>query len=157
MKKIIITILIMFVGINMICALEIVPTLEIVSIGDTSVTLRVSSDLIDKDDVCYIYRSLDGENYENHMIVDCNEMYVDENLDSETTYYYKASIGNNDVYSEVSSVTTKVLDNSSLDNENVNKKSNFVMSFVVFVLIAVIFMVLVMSMILFKKKLNRSK
>jgi len=157
MKKIILTILLMFVGIRGIYAMDVVPTIDVINIGDTHVTLRVSSDIVDKDDICYIYRSLDGETYENRMIVDCNQMYVDENLESEVMYYYKAGLGSGDVYSDVISVTTRALNDSMLDSKNGNKEFNMVMSFVFFVLIVVIFMVLVMSMILFKKKLNKSK
>lgn len=152
MKKIILTIFMLFIGSVGVIALENVPTLEILGYDDTSVTLKVITDSVDEDSICYVYRSVDGILYDNSIMIDCNKIYVDDELGSEKTYYYKASIGNNDNYSEVLSVTTEKIDNN-LKDVSETKKSNHVISFVMFMTLVVFFIVLLVSMLFFKKKL----
>lgn len=156
MKKIFLTILLFFIGMVGAYANDEVPLLQVVSVSDTSITLRVSSEMVDKNDICYIYKSLDGINYDNKIVVNCNQMYVDKNVESENSYYYKANVGSSDVYSEEVLVVTESLDGSKLEN-NIDKKNNFVQSFWLFMIITVVFLVLMMLMILYKKKLYKSK
>ena len=154
MKRISLFILIMFIGVGFVNALENVPELKVISNDDDSVVLRVNIDGVDKNEVCYIHRSLDNIVYNDKMMVDCNKMYTDNNIDKDMTYYYKASVGNDDVFSEVIMIDTYSDDDNlseyKLSDEKI-PRDPFI-GIVVFIVTAVIFLALVMILIIVSKK-----
>ncbi len=110
---------------------DLIPTLEATNVTENSVTLypSVSNASADSDFevYCYIYRSTsETENYEkiSDMAVNCVDGVglVDDKLQSNTTYYYKAIVRDGDKYSDVVKVTTKGtssdVNTSNNDNED---------------------------------------
>ena len=99
MKKIVLVIMMMFVSLDFVLAKENV-RIDVLSVSTDTVTLevKVSKNL---DDVCYLYKSIDGVNFDDQIVIDCNTMYVDKNIEPGIKYYYKASYGNDIEYSEV--------------------------------------------------------
>lgn len=96
--------------------LGLTPSLEATDITSSSVTLKPSIPYTNTDNdyevFCYIYKSTeeDGE-YEkvSDMAINClgDVSYVDKNLSSNTTYFYKTVVMDGTNFSEPISVTTK--------------------------------------------------
>lgn len=145
MKKIIILVLVMFLGIGFVNALEEI-SVNLISVSEDSATLKVMVNDSDKNDICYLYRALDNVNYENQMIVNCNMMYVDKSLEPGMTYYYRARYGNSDLYSEEIVVNTKDIKEDSLKisrdiNEITRNGILFGCMFGIFMIISLVYMV----------------
>lgn len=107
---------------------KIIPVLEAKDITASSVTIYPSINVenaIDEDIMCDIYRSTSKDgNYEKlNGSVNCmgGVGLTDENLKSNTTYYYKAAISNSTNYSNIIEVTTK---KDSTVEVNVTVKDN---------------------------------
>lgn len=154
MNKFILTIFVMFIGIMFVYADSDVSLLEMISVTSNSVTLRVVTE--NKDDTCYLYRSNDNINYEKTMIIDCNKMYVDGELDSGVTYYYKARLETSDEYSEVLSITTTSSNNVDVGVKSLKRDivtvTNAGMSF--YVGIFAMMVMVVITMFVIKRKLS---
>lgn len=150
MKKIILAFIMMLVGINVAFASNKI-NIDVISVSSDYVTLEVNV-LNVNDDVCYLYRSLDGVNYENHILIDCNRMYVDKNLESGMTYYYKAKYGNNDDYSEV---ITVFLEDKNLNSLKLTRDINdlSLVSYGFVVVFGITMIVLLICLVLYKKKI----
>ena len=149
MRKILLMIVMMFVSINCVFASDSL-IIDVISVSNNSVTLKVKGDVA-SGDICYLYKSIDGVNYDNQIIVDCNKMYVDDNLELETAYYYKVRYGNSDKYSEpVSVILGKESEETLKLTRNVNELSFDGIGFAFGLCLAM--MVLVFGMFLLKKK-----
>ncbi len=108
--------------------IDSVPTIKLGYITSSSIGINLSMELQDEYDYpsCYIYRSVsyDGE-YEKVQETSCNGTgtIIDNDLNANTTYYYKAIVNGGNKYSEIVSATTKSEDietNNKSDNENTN-------------------------------------
>lgn len=95
---------------------NLTPTLEAKDITTNSVTLYPHINYVNTDSdykvFCYIYRSTSEDGtYEkiSDMAVNCMDGigFVDEDLDGNTTYYYKTSVVDGIKYSDIIQVTTK--------------------------------------------------
>lgn len=151
MRKIIIFLLLMFIGVCYVNASSENINIDIISVSHQNVTLKVNA--LDNNSICYLYRSDDMINFDKQILVDCNKMYVDKGLDVDTTYYYKARAGSGDVFSEMVSVTIDNIEENTL--ELTRDISNFANVSIIFILGFVFFMlVLIVSMINFKKRFN---
>lgn len=119
---------------------NLVPELEAKDITATSVTIYPKVNYNGTSDIfCYVYRS-DSKNgtYKklSDLAVNCSNPVgiVDEELKSNTTYYYKAIVDGGTKYSDILSITTKKSSTSTGDiTENPNTGSKY--SFIVVILI----------------------
>ena len=152
MRKIILSCIMMFLFVGFVYADEDRPDLEFVNSNHNSVTLRVNAN---KDDVCYIYRSLNNVDYDDKIIVDCNKMYTDNNVVENSIYYYKASVNNSDLFSEIIMVDTE--QNIELDEYNneykpvVNNRDPFA-GIIVFIFTIILFLILLTVLVLLSKR-----
>lgn len=154
MKKYILTIMLMlFIGISNVYANDI--NIDVSRVTNSSVTLKVNSGKATLQEVCYIYRSDDNINFDKKIIVNCNESYVDRELSSDTIYYYKASINGSDIFSEVVTVTTDKDEIIGVDKDKAYSTMKNGVIIGVFSFLFISFMILVVSMVIFKKKLDK--
>lgn len=114
---------------------SLTPTLEAKNITENSVTLYPSINYYNTDPdysvSCYVYRSNDENGtYEkiSDFAVNCLDEVgiVDENLKSNTTYYYKTIVDGGTIYSSPLKVTTKEKATTTDNNENNNYKDNVI-------------------------------
>lgn len=112
-----------------------VPELEAKDITENSITIYPKVNYNGTSDVlCYVYRS-DSKNgtYEklSDFAVNCLDSVgvIDEGLESNTTYYYKAIIDGGTKYSDILSVTTKSSSTGTgdiVENPNTGSKYSFI-------------------------------
>ena len=150
MKKIFVFIISIILGVGFVYADEEVK-LEVISVSTNSITLEVCVNNSNKEDVCYLYRSLDGISYEEQIIIDCNSMYVDKNLDSGVTYYYKARYSNIEKDSNIVKVDIEEKKDDTLKISR-DVKTVFNNGIVYFSIFGGLMIITLIYMYLFKKK-----
>lgn len=153
MKKIGVIIFMLLIGTLNVYADGI--KLDISRVTNNSVTLKVNSGKATLQEVCYVYRSLDNINFDKKIIVNCNQSYVDRELDSDMTYYYRATINGSDIYSDVVTVTTDKDEVIGVDKERAYSTMKNGVKIGVFTFLFASFLILVTSMVVLKKKLDR--
>ncbi len=110
---------------------SLIPTIEAKDITENSVTLYPHVNYTNTDlnytINCYIYRStsIDGDYEKISDAVNCfnPEGFKDENLNSNTTYYYKSLVVGGTKYSEPLKVTTKEVREVNTDNLDVSEEN----------------------------------